>query len=79
MMSILVSILFYTVTEHSVMVSSRGCPGSTCISLCGWKGVNSPVPSTLCCDMQAELMLPAIWLLCTSSRPHRLPQVGLLL
>ena len=32
-MSILVSILlFYTVIEHSVMVSARGCPGSTCIS-----------------------------------------------
>ena len=32
-MSILVSILlFYTVTEHSVMVSARGCPGSTCIT-----------------------------------------------
>ena len=31
--SILVSIfLFYTVIEHSVMVSARGCPGSTCIS-----------------------------------------------
>ena len=24
--------LFYTVIEHSVMVSARGCPGSTCIS-----------------------------------------------
>ena len=32
-MSSLVSVLlFYTVTEHSVMVSARGCPGSTCIS-----------------------------------------------
>ena len=32
-MSILVSILlFYTVIEHCVMVSARGCPGSTCIS-----------------------------------------------
>ena len=32
-MSILVSILlFYTVVDHSVMVSARGCPGSTCIS-----------------------------------------------
>ena len=32
-MSILVSLLlFYTVIEHSVMVSARGCPGSTCIS-----------------------------------------------
>ena len=32
-MSILVTIfLFYTMTEHSVMVSARGCPGSTCIS-----------------------------------------------
>ena len=32
-MTILVAILlFYTVTEHSVMVSARGCPGSTCIS-----------------------------------------------
>ena len=32
-MSILVStLLFYTVVEHSVMVSARGCPGSTCIS-----------------------------------------------
>ena len=31
--SILVSILlFYTIIEHSVMVSARGCPGSTCIS-----------------------------------------------
>ena len=25
-------LLFYTVTEHSVMASARGCPGSTCIS-----------------------------------------------
>ena len=33
MMSLLVSILlFYTVIEHSVMVSARGCLGSTCIS-----------------------------------------------
>ena len=33
MVSILVSILFfYTVTEHSVMVCARECPGSTCIS-----------------------------------------------
>ena len=32
-MSILISLLlFYTVIEHSVMVSARGCPGSTCIS-----------------------------------------------
>ena len=32
-MSILVLILlFYTVIEHSIMVSARGCPGSTCIS-----------------------------------------------
>ena len=32
-MPILVSILlFYTVIEHSVMVSARGCPDSTCIS-----------------------------------------------
>ena len=31
-MSILVSILlFYTVIEHSAMVSARGCPGSTCM------------------------------------------------
>ena len=31
-MPILVAILlFYTVTEHSVMVSARGCPGSTCV------------------------------------------------
>ena len=32
-LSVLVAILlFYTVTEHSFMVSARGCPGSTCIS-----------------------------------------------
>ena len=32
-MSILFStLLFYTVIEHSVMVSARGCPGNTCIS-----------------------------------------------
>ena len=38
MMSIPVAILlFYTVPEHSVMVSARGRPGSTC----GWNGVTS--------------------------------------